>query len=133
MVTIVPHRSRIRAHTLVEVLVVLAIVSLMVAVAAPRYVERLEDAREAALRENLKVMRVAIDRFLADTGRFPKDLDELVERRYLSNVPVDPVTERQDSWVGVAASEVEAGAAGLSDVRSGADGTSRKGVRFADL
>lgn len=126
-------RPRQRAYTLVEVLVVLAIISLMVAVAAPRYVDRLEDAREAALRENLKVMRVAIDRFQADIGRFPKDLDELVDRRYLSTVPVDPVTERRDSWIEVAASEVEAGASGLADVRSGADGASRKGVRFADL
>jgi general secretion pathway protein G len=133
MVTTVTRRSRARAYTLVEVLVVLAIVSLMVAVVAPRYVERLEDAREAALRENLKVMRVAIDRFQADTGRFPKDLDELVERRYLNTVPVDPVTERQDSWIEVAANEIEAGASGLSDVRSGADGASRKGVRYADL
>lgn len=133
MVTAMTRRSRARAYTLVEVLVVLAIVSLMVAVVAPRYVERLEDAREAALRENLKVMRVAIDRFQADTGRFPKDLDELVERRYLNTVPVDPVTERQDSWIEVAASEIEAGASGLSDVRSGADGASRKGVRYADL
>ena len=122
-----PRRRRLqRAYTLVEVLVVLAIISLMVAVVSPRYIDRLDDAREAVLRENLKVMRVAIDRFQADTGRFPKNLDELVERRYLSGVPVDPVTERQDGWVEVAAAEVESGASGVADIRSGAEGTSRK-------
>jgi general secretion pathway protein G len=129
------HRRRRlqRAYTLVEVLVVLAIISLMVAIVSPRYIDRLDDAREAVLRENLKVMRVAIDRFQADTGRFPKNLDELVERRYLSGVPIDPVTERQDGWVEVAAAEVEPGASGVADIRSGAEGASRKGVPYAEL
>ena len=125
--------SRARGFTLVEVLVVLAIISLMVAIAVPRYVDRLEDAREAALRENLKVMRVAIDRFQADTGRFPRSLEELVERRYLSGVPLDPVTERTDTWIEVAAAETDPGATGLGDVRSGAEGAARKGGRLADL
>ena len=119
--------------TLVEVLVVLAIISLMVALAVPRYVDRLEDAREAALRENLKVVRTAIDRFQADAGRYPNDLRELVERRYLREVPVDPITDRSDSWNEVAAAEIEPGASGLGDVRSGAEGQSRKGVPYADL
>ncbi|MFN7642022.1 MAG: type II secretion system protein [Burkholderiales bacterium] len=125
--------SRARGFTLVEVLVVLAIISLMVAIAVPRYVDRLEDAREAALRENLKVMRVAIDRFQADTGRFPRSLEELVERRYLSGVPLDPVTERTDTWIEIAAADTDPGATGVGDVRSGAEGAARKGGRLADL
>ena len=89
--------------------------------------------RFAALRENLKVMRVAIDRFQADTGRFPRSLEELVERRYLSGVPLDPVTERTDTWIEIAAAETDPGATGLGDVRSGAEGAARKGGRLADL
>ena len=74
-------RPPMRGFTLLEVLVVLSIISLLAALAVPRYVERLEEAREAVLAENLKVVRIAIDRFSADTGRYPGSLAELVERR----------------------------------------------------
>jgi len=122
-----------RGYTLVEVLIVLAIISLMVALAVPRYVERLEDAREAALRENLKVVRIAIDRFHADLGRYPESLNELVERRYLREVPVDPMTDKSETWIELAASEKEPGESGMGDVRSGAEGQTRKGQRYAEL
>lgn len=124
------HRS---GYTLVEVLIVLSIISLMVALAMPRYVERLEDAREAALRENLKVVRTAIDRFHGDLGRYPEALAELVDRRYLRDIPVDPVTNKSDTWLEVPASEQEPGASGLGDVRSGAEGFTRKGRAYAEL
>ncbi len=122
-----------RGFSLVEMLVVLAIVSLLVALAVPRYVDRVEDAREAVLRENLKVVRTAIDRFQADAGRYPRDLTELVERRYLAAVPVDPVTDRNDSWIEVAADRIEPGASGIGDLRSGAEGQSRGGRPYADF
>ena len=120
-------------YTLIEVLIVLSIISLMVALAVPRYVERLEDAREAALRENLKVVRTAIDRFHADLGRYPESLRELVDRRYLREVPIDPLTDKADTWIELAASEQEPGASGMGDVQSGAEGQTRKGQRYAEL
>jgi general secretion pathway protein G len=114
-------------------LVVLAIVSLLVALAVPRYVDRVEDAREAVLRENLKVVRTAIDRFQADAGRYPRDIAELVERRYLAALPHDPITDRNDSWVEVGADRLEPGASGIGDVRSGAEGESRGGRSYAEF
>jgi general secretion pathway protein G len=128
-----PRSLAARGFTLVEMLVVLAIVSLLVALAVPRYVDRVEDAREAVLRENLKVVRVAIDRFQADAGRYPRDLAELVERRYLAAVPRDPITDRDDSWIEVGADRIEPGANGIGDVRSGAAGESRGGRPYAEF
>ena len=122
-----------RGFTLLEVLVVLSIISLLAALAVPRYVERLEEAREAVLAENLKVTRIAIDRFSADTGRYPGSLAELVERRYLRDLPVDPVTQRNDTWLEIAASVIEPGVDGIGDIRSGAEGMSRKGVSYGEL
>jgi len=90
---------RCRGFTLIELMVVMAIVATLLTIAAPRYFEHLDRAREATLRQTLVVTRDAIDRFHADHDRYPRSLDELVERRYLRRVPVDPITERSDTWV----------------------------------
>jgi len=136
-----------RGFTLIELLVVLAIIALMLTIATPRYVDHVERARETTLRATLKEIRIAIDRFEGDQGRLPKSLDELVERRYLRELPIDPVTSASDTWVQVPAddltSRTSAGApadwprtgdiAGLGDVRSGAPGSTRDGVPFSQL
>lgn len=85
--------TRARGFTLIEMLVVLAIVALLLSVATPRYFGSLEKGREVALQENLRVLRVTLDKFHADKGRYPDTLDELVEARYLREVPLDPITE----------------------------------------
>ena len=79
------------------------------------------------------MVRTAIDRFHADLGRYPEALAELVDRRYLRDIPVDPVTDKSDTWLEVPASEQEPGASGLGDVRSGAEGVTRKGRAYAEL
>lgn len=88
-----------RGFTLIELLVVMAIIATLLTIATPRYFAHLEHAREAALRETLAVTRDAIDKFHSDTGRYPLDLDELVVRRYLRKVPIDPITESAEDWV----------------------------------
>jgi len=118
-----------RGFTLVELLVVLAIIASLLTLAMPRYFQSLERSREAVLRQNLSVMRDAIDKFFADRGRYPATLDELVARRYLRRVPPDPITESSASWVLVAPPEGDL-AAGVYDVRSGAPGLSRNGEAF---
>jgi general secretion pathway protein G len=118
-----------RGFTLIELLVVLAIVALLATIALPRWFGALDTAREQALAENLRVLRVSIDRFRGDTGRFPADLQELVSRRYLRAVPVDPVTESDQTWVLLP----REGEEGVADVRSGAPGTGRDGRAFAEL
>ncbi len=130
-----PQVPRLRAvtpgFTLIEMLVVLAIVALLLSVATPRYFGSLEKGREVALQENLRVLRVTLDKFHADKGRFPETLDELVEERYLREVPLDPITESATTWVLVPPKEPDQ--QGVADVKSGASGTARDGRRFDAL
>ncbi len=122
-----------RGFTLIELIVVMAIVALLVSVAAPRYFASLESARENSMRTSLQVMRHALDQFAADRGRYPESLAELVQARYLRSLPEDPLTGRSDSWVEVESPPDAAVTGKVSDVRSGAAGRNRAGVLFADL
>jgi general secretion pathway protein G len=130
MVSVHRGRPRRRGFTLIELLVVLAIVALMASIALPRYFGSLQQAREQALQENLRVLRISIDRYRGDKGRFPADLDELVTQRYLRAVPLDPITESAQTWVLLPA---EGDDAGVADVRSGATGAGRDGRSFGEL
>jgi general secretion pathway protein G len=119
-----------RAFTLIELLVVMAIVAVLLTIAGPRYFDHLDRARETTLRQSLAVMRDAIDKYRADTGSHPRDIDELVARRYLRAVPKDPITESTDTWQIVP--PPDAAEAGMWDVKSGARGTARDGTAYAD-
>ena len=123
-----------RAHgfTLIELIVVMAIVALLLSIAAPRYLQSVDRAREATLRSSLAVMRDAIDRFTADRGRYPESLDELVATRYLRGLPEDPLTGRRDGWVLLAPPPDSHLSGGISDVRSGAAGRARDGALYAE-
>jgi general secretion pathway protein G len=126
---VVPLRRMARlGFTVIELLVVLAAIALLLAVAAPRYVQHLDRAREVTLKSSLHALREAIDKFQADQSRPPASLAELVQRGYLRRVPVDPITERDDSWQVQAAAS---GAGGIADVRSGAPGAARDGSIYA--
>lgn len=120
-----------RGFTLIEMLMVLAIVALLLSVALPRYFSALEKSKDVALQENLKVLRISIDRFFADKGRHPETLEELVEFKYLHAVPVDPVTESNASWVLVPSRD--ANERGIVDVKSGAPGTAADGKAYGSL
>ncbi|RJP70081.1 MAG: type II secretion system protein [Comamonadaceae bacterium] len=114
-----------RGFTLIELMVVMAIVATLLTIVTPRYFAHLERARETALRETLAVTRDAIDKFLADHDRYPNTLDELVDKRYLRSAPIDPLTERSDSWTllpppGRLEDEGGAPSSGVWDLRSGA-------------
>ena len=108
-----------RGFTLIELLVVMAIIATLLTIASPRYFVHLGRAREAALRETLFVVRDAIDKFHADTGRYPAELDELVTRRYLRKLPVDPVSDSSDGWTIV---PPPGESNGVRDIKSGAGG-----------
>ena len=120
---------RARGFTLIELLVVLAIVGTLLAIAAPQYFTSLDNARETSLRQNLAVMRRAIDQYHGDRGRYPENLQELVAARYLRSIPPDPITGAADQWVAESASE--AAVTGVRDVRSGAPGNARDGTPYA--
>lgn len=117
--------------TLIELLVVMVIVAILLSIAAPRYFVHLERAKEAALEETLMVTRDAIDKFVGDTGRYPADLEELVQRRYLRALPVDPLNEERHAWVLVPPRE--SGQTGVADLHSSAPGLCRDGIPCVDL
>jgi general secretion pathway protein G len=119
---------RKRGFTLIEMLVVMAALALLLSLAAPRYFEHVDRSREAVLKNNLAVMRQAVDRFRGDRGRYPEALAELVQERYLREVPLDPVTDRSDGWVIV---PPPGQSQGVYDVRSAATGRSRDGSAYA--
>jgi general secretion pathway protein G len=81
-----------RAFTLIELLVVLAVTATLLSLVAPQYMGSIDAAKEQVLRENLASLRATLDKFHADTGRYPESLDELVTARYLRSVPLDPFT-----------------------------------------
>lgn len=117
---------RRRGFTLIELLVVLAILGLLLSLAAPKYVSSVDRAKEAALAENLRTTRAAIDQFHADRGRYPASLDELVARRYLRAMPVDPLSEGKPDWRLVPA-PAEEGVGGVFDLKSRAPGIGSNG------
>jgi len=122
---------RPRGFTLIELLVVMAIIGGLLALAAPRYFQHIDRAKETVLRSDLASMRHALDKFFADTGRYPANLDELVARRYLRKVPPDPITETSASWLVVAPADPRLG--GVYDVKSGAAGIALDGRPYGEL
>lgn len=123
--------QRGRGFTLVELLVVMAIVALLVSLAAPHYFGGLEKSKETALRQTLAVTRDALDKFYGDNGRYPDSLEALVNKRYLRSLPVDPVTESSATWTVVAPEDPSKG--GVYDIHSGAEGVGRDGKPFREL
>lgn len=119
-----------RGFTLIELIVVLAIIALLASIVAPRYYRTVDNAREASLRTSLNVMRDAIDKFTADKGRYPNSLDELVERGYLRQVPEDPVTGQRESWQMLPPAPDSITPGKMADVRSGAAGQAQNGTPF---
>lgn len=117
--------------TLIELLVVLAIVALLLTLAMPRYFQSIETSKETILIENLRITRETIDKFYLDTGRYPESLEELVEKKYLRSVPVDPITDSATTWLTTPPDETYRGH--VYDLHSGAPGNTRDGKPFAGL
>lgn len=124
------HKKGLRlGFTLIELLVVLAILAVMMTLAVPRYYSQLDASKEVVLRENLRAVRETIDRFYGDRGRYPENLEELVELKYLAAKPFDPITESSSSWVTEA---VPAGYKGsLYNIRSGSSALDKQGRPYA--
>lgn len=105
-----PCASRMcRGFTLIEMLVVMTLIALLLTLAVPRYFSALENGRIRVQQQNLATLRDAIDKFNADQGRYPDNLEELVVKRYLRHIPLDPVTEAAD-WVVLAPADPKTGA-----------------------
>ncbi|WGS40864.1 type II secretion system GspH family protein [Burkholderia sp. JSH-S8] len=92
---------RPRGFTLIEIVVVMALIGLLLTLAVPRYLHSIERGKEQVRQQNIAVMRNAIDQYFGDNGQYPETLDELVARHYLRVVPTDPVNG-DDKWAVIA-------------------------------
>jgi len=128
--------ERQRGFTLIELLVVVAIIGVLAAVAVGQYQRNIVKAKEAVLRENLFTIRTQINNYFADRGKYPADLQALVDDHYLRKLPVDPITGSTDTWIPEMAQMGEediSTEAGIIDVTSGADGSTLEGTPYGDL
>lgn len=123
-----PMFRRLRGFTLIELVVVMAIVALLLSLAAPRYFQHVEKSKEAVLKSNLAATRDALDKFYGDTGKYPERLEVLVEKRYLRSMPFDPITDSRETWIVVPPNDPEKG--GVYDLKSGAEGNGTDGTPY---
>lgn len=119
-----------KGFTLIELLVVMAIIATLLSIVAPRYFNSIEKAKEAVLKQDLIIMRDAIDQFYSDMGGYPITLEELVERRYLRNIPVDPLTESDTTWIVIP--PINDDEDGVYDVHSGYPGQALDGTYYEE-
>ena len=121
--------------TLIELMVVIALIMILATMALVQYRNSVTAAKEATLKGQLFIMRESIDQYYADKGKYPDSLQTLVSESYLRSMPRDPFTNSSDTWQTVPA-EPESGAttaaAGIFDVKSGSEGTGLDGSRHAD-
>ena len=122
-------RRRAGGFTLIELLVVMAIIGTLLSIAVPRYFHSLERARETVLRQDLSILREAIDKYNSDLNKYPEKLSDLVDHRYIRALPADPFTKLADTWTTEASDDPDN--AGIRDVHSGSDATASDGTPFA--
>ncbi|MBV8784535.1 MAG: prepilin-type N-terminal cleavage/methylation domain-containing protein [Gammaproteobacteria bacterium] len=123
-------RAATSGFTLIELLVVMAIIGTLLSIAVPRYFRSLEHARETVLKQDLSILREAIDKYYADLNVYPETLAVLADKRYIRAVPVDPFTKTADSWTLLASEDPDH--PGVRDVHSGAaDVTASDGTAVA--
>ena len=121
--------------TLVELMIVMAIIAILISIAIPVYNRAITRARESVLKNNLFTMRTVIDEYTYDKGKAPQNIQDLVSEGYLRQIPVDPMTGSSDSWKVImedALTAVNQTEPGIFDIRSGSDKTSLEGTPYAE-
>lgn len=122
-------RQESSGFTLIELLVVMSIIAMLLTLAVPRYFHSLEKSKEAVLHDDLSILRESLDKYYGDNGKYPESLDDLVTKKYLRNIPRDPITESTTSWVTVAPDDPNKGM--VYDVKSGAAAKALDGTDYA--
>jgi general secretion pathway protein G len=141
MVTITPTRTdpilprpAEQGFTLLELMIVMVVIGLLAAIAIPSYTSNIRNAKEAVLKEDLHVMRQAIDSYTVDKQKAPQSLDDLVQGGYLKAMPIDPFTKRSDTWMTVqddSMSNIDQTESGIDDVHSGSQQTASDGTSYS--
>ncbi len=136
--TCVPTRElnfhRDQGFTLLELMIVMVVISLLAAIAIPAYTSNIRNAKEAVLKEDLHVLRQAIDSYTVDKQKAPQSLDDLVQGGYLKVMPKDPFTNRTDTWMTAqddTLQTLDQTESGINDVHSGSQLTGSDGTSYS--
>jgi general secretion pathway protein G len=108
-----------KGYTLIEMMTVIAIMGILASIAVPSFQRSIVRSREASLRNSLFVLRDVIDQYYGDFGEYPESLEILVEKRYIREIPMDPLTGSADTWILIAPEGEET--TGIYDIHSGSD------------
>ncbi len=120
--------------TLIELMIVMLIIAILAAVAIPAYLSSIKAAKEAVLKEDLHVMRGAIDAYTADKEKAPQSLDDLVQAGYMKSLPLDPMTHSSTTWVPATddtLQDIDQTDPGVNDVHSGSEETGTDGQPYS--
>jgi general secretion pathway protein G len=130
-----PYLVSQRGYTLIELIIVMAIVSVLVSIAVPLYTKAIARTKETVLKQNLFNLRTVIDEYTFDKKAAPQNLEDLVTEGYLRAVPVDPITGRNDTWRVImedSLTMVDQTQPGIFDVRSGSSLISLEGTPYSE-
>lgn len=126
-------KNRNQGFTLIELLIVMTIIGILASISVPNYRWGIIKAKEAVLREDLYNLRTTIDQFYADQGKYPDSLQDMVDKKYLHDIPKDPFTNLKDTWAVVAPpppGEGQEVKGSVYDVHSGSDLIGTNGTAY---
>jgi len=128
-------RRRQSGFTLIELMIVITIMAILISVAMPAYQQSILRARESVLKQNLFTIRSVISQFTLDKQKAPQSLDDLVTSGYLKQIPQDPITGRNDTWVPEEEQDEimsvdQQGEGGIVDVHSGSTQVGSDGTAY---
>jgi len=123
-----------KGYTLLELMIVVAIVGILVSLAIPNFQQSAMKAKETALKQNLFTMRAVLDQYYADRGDYPDSLEALVEAKYLRAIPMDPLTKSSTTWTEIYEEQEEGDDSppGVYDIKSGSDDVAGDGTPYKD-